>query len=202
MASSDSRTQTDTTSTASRRSCLIWAAVSFAGFAGAFIPVAQRVLAFLCGPRLNSSQVSALLKKQEAAIDNELRLSQLKLQRLQKNEIEVCDLGDLQSGQGKLVTDFYLQPALIIQTDSGKVTARSAVCTHLGCTVQEDLVDGKIYCPCHSSYFDVNTGRVLAGPATAPLAEEPLKIANGKVYLVKPMTPVKIGPTQAPGELA
>jgi cytochrome b6-f complex iron-sulfur subunit len=43
----------------------------------------------------------------------------------------------------------------------------SAVCTHLGCTVNR--ADQGYHCPCHGSLFD-NEGKVQSGPAPRPLA--------------------------------
>jgi cytochrome b6-f complex iron-sulfur subunit len=45
--------------------------------------------------------------------------------------------------------------------------AASAVCTHLGCTV--NLAGSGFHCPCHGSVFDP-AGAVVSGPAPAPLA--------------------------------
>ncbi len=45
--------------------------------------------------------------------------------------------------------------------------AVSAVCTHLGCTV--NLVGKGFHCPCHGSVF-TQEGAVVSGPAPAPLA--------------------------------
>ncbi|HSP06029.1 MAG TPA: ubiquinol-cytochrome c reductase iron-sulfur subunit [Acidobacteriota bacterium] len=44
--------------------------------------------------------------------------------------------------------------------------AVSAICTHLGCTVNR-TTDG-FHCPCHGSVFDAN-GIVVHGPAPRPL---------------------------------
>lgn len=47
--------------------------------------------------------------------------------------------------------------------------ALSAVCTHLGCTVNQDpRAPGRYRCPCHGSSFD-EEGQVTAGPAPRPL---------------------------------
>jgi Rieske Fe-S protein len=43
----------------------------------------------------------------------------------------------------------------------------SSVCTHLGCNVKRAATGFE--CPCHGSRFDDN-GRVVRGPAPAPLA--------------------------------
>lgn len=53
-----------------------------------------------------------------------------------------------------------------ILRDAKGLYAISAICTHLGCTVN---IAGENYeCPCHGSKFN-GTGHVLKGPATAPL---------------------------------
>ncbi len=44
--------------------------------------------------------------------------------------------------------------------------AVSAVCTHLGCTVNRTAKG--FHCPCHGSVFD-ETGSVIGGPAPQPL---------------------------------
>jgi cytochrome b6-f complex iron-sulfur subunit len=44
----------------------------------------------------------------------------------------------------------------------------SAVCTHLGCTVQWFNNDSSFHCPCHGSVF-ANDGKVVSGPAPRPL---------------------------------
>ena len=46
--------------------------------------------------------------------------------------------------------------------------ALSAVCTHLGCTVNIGAGGTGFHCPCHGSQFDDN-GSVVSGPAPKPL---------------------------------
>ncbi|NWG06100.1 MAG: ubiquinol-cytochrome c reductase iron-sulfur subunit [Chloroflexi bacterium] len=75
------------------------------------------------------------------------------------------DLGDSASfppGSRIIRSDI---PAAICNRD-GHVTAYSLVCTHLGCTVEEDG-DG-FTCPCHGSRYDAE-GSVVKGPAQEPL---------------------------------
>ena len=47
--------------------------------------------------------------------------------------------------------------------------ALSAVCTHLGCTVNQDASGPGFHCPCHGSQFN-NNGAVTGGPAPKPLS--------------------------------
>ena len=51
--------------------------------------------------------------------------------------------------------------------EKGFATA-SAVCTHLGCTVNYFQSDGRFHCPCHGSVFSPE-GAVEHGPAPKPL---------------------------------
>ncbi len=44
----------------------------------------------------------------------------------------------------------------------------SAICTHLGCTVQYFSSDRRFHCPCHGSVF-ASDGTVQHGPAPRPL---------------------------------
>ena len=56
-------------------------------------------------------------------------------------------------------------PAVLIHNAAG-FSALSLVCTHLGCTVEQNA-DG-FACPCHGSRYDKN-GDVQRGPAAKPL---------------------------------
>ncbi|KOG86812.1 Rieske (2Fe-2S) protein [Streptomyces varsoviensis] len=69
---------------------------------------------------------------------------------------------------------------VVAQPAKGQYKAFSAVCTHAGCVVDK-IEDGKINCPCHGSQFDAETGKVLRGPADAPLPAVPVKTEGGKL---------------------
>ncbi len=61
----------------------------------------------------------------------------------------------------------------------------SAVCTHLGCTVQYFTSDGRFHCPCHGSIFNPD-GRVVHGPAPKPLEWLEVTLArNGELRVDK-----------------
>lgn len=58
-------------------------------------------------------------------------------------------------------------PAIIKVTSEG-VIAISLVCTHLGCTVENNDDSEGFTCPCHGSRYNKD-GRLLEGPATKDL---------------------------------
>ncbi|WP_240689734.1 FAD-dependent oxidoreductase [Arthrobacter sp. PAMC25564] len=55
---------------------------------------------------------------------------------------------------------------------AGKLRAVSAVCTHLGCTVEFNSADVTWDCPCHGSRFATD-GTVIQGPASTSLVPRP-----------------------------
>lgn len=55
-------------------------------------------------------------------------------------------------------------------------------CTHQGCDVKWVAGEKKYECPCHDSDFAAD-GKVLKGPATAPLATYPVKIVGTQVLV-------------------
>ncbi|GHG71337.1 hypothetical protein GCM10018779_45910 [Streptomyces griseocarneus] len=75
----------------------------------------------------------------------------------------------------------YREEKLVVaQPAKGEYKAFSAVCTHAGCVVDK-VEDGKVRCPCHGSVFEAATGKVLQGPAGAPLPSVPVKADGGKL---------------------
>jgi Rieske Fe-S protein len=72
-------------------------------------------------------------------------------------------------GQGKIIERNGAKVAAYRDAD-GSVTLRSAVCTHMGCTVAWNTAERTWDCPCHGSRF-TPAGDVISGPAEAPLSE-------------------------------
>lgn len=71
------------------------------------------------------------------------------------------------------------KPVVIAHPAAGKIVAFSAVCTHMGCTVNPS---GKeLHCPCHGSKFDAATGKVLHGPASSPLPAYPVTVKGQEI---------------------
>jgi cytochrome b6-f complex iron-sulfur subunit len=75
------------------------------------------------------------------------------------------------------------KPVVVAQPAAGKFVAFSASCTHRGTTVAAEPGSTTLLCPAHGSEFDAATGKVLKGPATAPLASVPVTNADGVLTL-------------------
>ncbi|WP_424214349.1 Rieske (2Fe-2S) protein [Streptomyces sp. BI20] len=73
----------------------------------------------------------------------------------------------------------YREDKLVVtRPEEGRYQAFSAQCTHAGC-VLDKIVEKQGNCPCHGSRFDLATGKPVAGPATDPLPEVPVKVQGG-----------------------
>ncbi|AUX22440.1 uncharacterized protein SOCEGT47_029430 [Sorangium cellulosum] len=75
-------------------------------------------------------------------------------------------------------------PCLLIRTPEGELLAYSQACTHLACAVVPRIEEGVLLCPCHAGYFDLRTGRNIAGPPPRPLPKIELEVVDGEVYAV------------------
>jgi Rieske Fe-S protein len=82
-------------------------------------------------------------------------------------------------GSGMIFTS---QQVVVTQPASGEFKAFSAVCTHMGCLVNQ-ISGGTIDCPCHGSQYSIKTGDVVAGPAPKPLAAKQIKVTGDSIFL-------------------
>ena len=70
---------------------------------------------------------------------------------------------DLLAQEGRL---FIPTQKIFVEVARGRVRCMTAICTHLGCTVNSAETGYK--CPCHGSTYDLD-GRNTGGPAPLPL---------------------------------
>ncbi|MCR6629254.1 MAG: FAD-dependent oxidoreductase [Magnetospirillum sp.] len=82
---------------------------------------------------------------------------------------DVDDIAAIAPGSGAVVRS-GLSKLAVYRDEAGHVHKRSAVCSHLRCLVAWNDAERSWDCACHGSRFD-RFGRVLNGPAVAPLAE-------------------------------
>lgn len=81
---------------------------------------------------------------------------------------------------------FQPRQKVFVESSSGRVRVQTAICTHLGCTV--NMVPTGYKCPCHGSTYDIH-GRNTGGPAPLPLVYfEVFKGASGDLMVDKNKT--------------
>lgn len=73
-------------------------------------------------------------------------------------------------------------PRLLVRTGEGSFVAYDQQCTHLLCPVVPAVESGRLHCPCHEGWFDLATGRPLAGPPRRALPRVLLEVRDGTVY--------------------
>ena len=74
-------------------------------------------------------------------------------------------------------------PVLLLKRGE-RVYAIHDRCSHRGCSLSDgDLEETRVVCSCHGSTFDLRTGAVERGPATAPQPAFQTRIADGRVEL-------------------
>lgn len=104
---------------------------------------------------------------------------------LAENNVSSVNAGkasDIPVDSGKNI-QFGSIPALITHTKDGKFHAYSAVCSHLGCTVQYRQDMGRIYCACHGGQYDPETGQNIAGPPPKPLTPLKVEVKNNDIIV-------------------
>jgi Rieske Fe-S protein len=77
----------------------------------------------------------------------------------------------------------FPEPQVVVtQPTAGEFKAFSAVCTHMGCIVNQ-ISNETIDCPCHGSQYSITTGAVVAGPAPRPLPAKQIKVSGDSIFL-------------------
>lgn len=98
------------------------------------------------------------------------------------NELVVGKASEVAENTGKIY-QFNKDKVLVIN-DNGKLTACSAVCTHLGCSVGWDNAQNLIFCPCHGAKYK-QTGEIISGPQPKPLAPFKVRVEGEDLIIAK-----------------
>ena len=85
---------------------------------------------------------------------------------------------------GFKIFPFGGEPGILIRGKDGGYRALSAVCTHLGCTVQLRPDGQSIWCACHNGLYDLD-GRNVSGPPPRPLESYVVHVIGGDVVVEK-----------------
>ncbi len=131
---------------------------------------AAQVFAYFFGSKITKPEKIKFLKTSIERMQAVTSQNELALERVENDYILVSQYNDLSKTSGIYFIDYTMKPALAFLGDNDLPNLLSAKCTHLGCTVGNEVNNGTILCPCHISYFNVQTGVPNAGsPAKLPL---------------------------------
>jgi Rieske Fe-S protein len=98
------------------------------------------------------------------------------------SSLDVCADTELGAG-GMRVVRLARGAVVVIRDANARPRAFFATCTHLGCTVRFRPLTGDLHCACHGARFDAATGRVLSGPASAPLPPVAVEVRHGRIVV-------------------
>jgi len=74
--------------------------------------------------------------------------------------------------------------SIAVANVEGSLFGFDDVCTHLGCSLSQGMLDGRIIiCPCHGSKFLVTDGSVTAGPASEALNTYAVQVVGDELHI-------------------
>lgn len=88
---------------------------------------------------------------------------------------------DVAASSGRIVA-IGGKPVLLLKNAAGELSALSATCTHLDCTVQYRADRSDIWCACHNGVYDLK-GRNLSGPPPRPLTALEVNVRGEKIVV-------------------
>jgi len=101
------------------------------------------------------------------------------------SELKIASLSSLPRGSA---TTFRYpggdDPCLLVHDHDGQLYAYSQSCTHLSCAVVPEIERGLLRCPCHEGYFELRSGKNVAGPPPRPLPRIMLAVRGDDVFAV------------------
>jgi len=87
------------------------------------------------------------------------------------------------------------KPILLIKKSPEEVIAYESYCPHMACELNDgvssqplDVENGEMRCFLHDSYFDIDTGKRLRGPAKEGdvIPKFPIRIDGNQIYALNP----------------
>ena len=96
----------------------------------------------------------------------------------------IAQLSNLKVGEGFNFTANDGTGAILFKTKDEKVYALSRICTHQGCSVDFDLAQNKLTCPCHGATYETVDGNVISGPTIKNLKKINVKIDGDNIVEV------------------
>lgn len=88
----------------------------------------------------------------------------------------ITTINELAVGQSLEFTSLAGTSAILFRSSENKVYALSRICTHEGCSVDFDMNQNRLICPCHGANYEASDGSVISGPTTKSLAKIKVEI--------------------------
>ena len=102
----------------------------------------------------------------------------------QGGEVVIAQVSALVAGEGFNFSANDGTDAILFKTKDEKVYALSRICTHEGCSVDFDLAQNKLICPCHGATYEALEGNVISGPTQRNLKKINIKVDGDNVLEV------------------
>lgn len=102
----------------------------------------------------------------------------------QGGEVVIAQVSALVAGEGFNFKANDGTDAILFKTKDEKVYALSRICTHEGCSVDFDLAQNKLICPCHGATYEALDGNVISGPTQKNLKKINVKVDGDNVLEV------------------
>ena len=93
----------------------------------------------------------------------------------------ITTTNDLAVGQSLEFTSSAGISAILFRSSEEKVYALSRICTHEGCSVDFDMNQNRLICPCHGANYEASDGSVISGPTTKSLAKIKVEIQGQQI---------------------
>ena len=112
--------------------------------------------------------------------------------RRERDDGFLSDIASLPLHKSTMVYMQKGRPILLIKMDETRVLAYESYCPHMACELNDgvssqpvDVENGEMRCYLHDSYFDLETGERLRGPAKVgdTIPKFPIKIMDGKIFV-------------------
>ena len=102
----------------------------------------------------------------------------------QGDSVVITQVSALVAGEGFNFKANDGTDAILFKTKDEKVYALSRICTHEGCSVNFDLAQNKLICPCHGATYETVEGNVISGPTQRNLKKINIKIDGDNIMEV------------------
>ncbi len=101
-------------------------------------------------------------------------------------QVLIGTTGAFPVGASRALDDVYGNDLIVVRVSEDEIKVFSSICTHLGCRVHWDQVEGNFLCPCHMGRFNTD-GEVIQGPPPEPLPRFAVEKEGENLFVAVPV---------------